>query len=124
MARVGQGVFVVEVADDSAERAVGLSGRDSLPRGGGMWFAYFNVHQPSFWMRGMRFALDIVWIDSSLHVVDVTHDAPAPPGDSALEDLPLYTPNAPIKYVLEINAGLARDLRIERGALVTISDFE
>ncbi|MDA1174946.1 MAG: DUF192 domain-containing protein, partial [Chloroflexi bacterium] len=55
--RVGTGTFIVDVADDSAERAVGLSGRDSLAAGAGMWFTYLTSAQRSFWMRGMRFPI-------------------------------------------------------------------
>lgn len=117
---VGAGKFIVEVADDSAERALGLSGRDSLAEDAGMWFAYLTSNQRSFWMRGMRFPIDIVWVDSSMKVVGVTHDAPVPSPEAAIEDLPLYNPGTPIMYVLEINAGLATDLGIEAGALVSL----
>lgn len=123
--RVGAGKFNVEVADDSAERAVGLSGRDSLAEDAGMWFTYLTSDQRSFWMRGMRFPIDIVWVDSSMRVVGVTHQAPVPSAGATIDDLPLYSPGAPIMYVLEINAGLARDLGIEAGGLVSLgSDRE
>lgn len=118
--RVGTGTFIVDVADDSAERAVGLSGRDSLAAGAGMWFTYLTSAQRSFWMRGMRFPIDIVWVDTSMRVVGVTHNAPVPSPGATIEDLPLYNPGTPIMYVLEINAGLARDLGIEAGGLVSL----
>ena len=118
--RVGAGKFIVEVVDDTIERAAGLSGRDSLAEGTGMWFAYPAVGQPSFWMRDMRFPVDLVWVDASLRVVAVTHQAPSPPAGATVDDLPLYSPGAPIMYVLEINAGQAVDLGIEAGALVSL----
>lgn len=119
LVHVGAGTFIVEVADDTAERAVGLSGRDSLAQGAGMWFAYLDAGQRSFWMRGMRFPIDIVWVNSSMTVVGITENAPVPPPETSPGDLPQYSPGIPIMYVLEINTGLAHDLGIEVGALVT-----
>jgi uncharacterized membrane protein (UPF0127 family) len=119
--RVGAGTFYVEVADDTAERAQGLSGRDSLPANAGMWFAYLDSAQRSFWMRGMRFPIDIVWVDESFVVVDVTHEAPVPPVGAATSDLPQYSAGEPVQYVLEISAGFAVDLGIERGSKVTLT---
>lgn len=116
---VGAGRFVIEIVDDSAGRAAGLSGREKLALGTGMWFVFPGIGQPSFWMRGMRFPIDIVWVDANMRVVAVTHEAPAPSPGATTEDLPLYSPGAPIMYVLEINAGRARELKIKRGALVS-----
>jgi uncharacterized membrane protein (UPF0127 family) len=120
--RAGAGKFIVEVADDTAERAVGLSGRDSLASGAGMWFTYVTSDQRSFWMRGMRFPIDIVWVNASMRVVHVTYRAPIPSPGATIDELPLYSPGTPIMYVLEINAGLARDLGIEVGVLVSLGN--
>lgn len=120
LVHVGPATFAIEVADDAAERAQGLSDRESLAENAGMWFAYVDAHQPSFWMRNMRFPIDIIWVDANFTIVDITHEAPAPPEDASPSQLPMYTPNSPIQYVLEINAGLARDLNIEPGAEVTL----
>ena len=75
---VGGVVFEVEIADDAAERAQGLSGRDPLPEDGGMLFVYQEPVVPGFWMRQMRFPLDFVWIGEDCEVVDVTPNVPAP----------------------------------------------
>jgi uncharacterized membrane protein (UPF0127 family) len=119
---VGAGTFTVEVADDTAERAAGLSGRDFLAQDSGMWFAYLDSGPRSFWMRGMRFPIDIVWIDSSMKVVGITKNAPVPLPDALTNDLPHYTHRGPIMYVLEINAGLAHDWNIEVGTLVALGE--
>ena len=73
-------------------------------------------------MRGMRFPIDIVWVDDQFGVVHVTHSAPAPEPGADETLLPTYSPGAtPVRYVLEIGAGLARELRIEPGATVRVS---
>ena len=102
---------------------MGLSGRDALAPDAGMWFDFGVQRTASIWMRGMRFPIDIVWVDEGLVVVEVTHDAPVPEPGTAIADLPRYTANTAVHYVLEINAGLARALGIHEGAAVALAGF-
>jgi hypothetical protein len=73
-----------------------------------MLFVFDEEGRYSFWMKEMRFPLDLVWIGPSAEgctVVDVTHKAPPPAPGQGLAELPLYTPVAPARYVLEVNGG-------------------
>ena len=88
---IGDATFAVEIANTPQSRARGLGFRDSLPEGRGMWFEYETPRLASFWMRGMRFPLDMVWIDANLRVVGVTADVPhAPPGHPGLRPADLF----------------------------------
>ena len=69
----------------------------------GMLFVFESGAASSFWMKGMRFALDFVWISSGCEVVGVTVDVPPPA--SANSNLATYSSPAPAAYVFEINAG-------------------
>ncbi|MDA1036012.1 MAG: DUF192 domain-containing protein [Chloroflexi bacterium] len=115
--------FVVDIADDASERAQGLSGRESLDSDSGMWFVREREMIGSFWMRGMKFPIDIIWIGSDLRVVDITHSAPVPPPGAADAELPRYSPQAPAAFVLEINAGLAQRLGIGPRTALEFSRF-
>jgi uncharacterized membrane protein (UPF0127 family) len=86
-----------------------------------MWFVYPVEFLATYWMNGMLFPLDIVWVNGALTVVDVTNDAPQPAPGTPPDDLPRYSPSVPVRYVLEINAGLAEDLGIVPGARVTVT---
>ena len=121
LVEVGQGTFVVDVADDATERAVGLSGRDRLDDGEGMWFDLGVERKVGFWMRGMLIPLDMIWVDAGLEVVAVSADVPVPAPGTEAGELALYGPDVPVSYVLEINAGLASELGIEPGMRVTIT---
>lgn len=58
----------LEVAISSAKRSKGLLGRTSLPAGGGLWIAPCeSVH-----MFGMRFSIDLIYVDRALRVKKVT----------------------------------------------------
>lgn len=118
---VGAVRFVGEIADTPEARTLGLSFRDSMQPGEAMWFDFGASLQTAFWMRGMRFPLDIVWVDEDLRVVHVTANAPPPAPGTPESALPLYRPGAPVRYVLEINAGLAASYSIVPGVAVRVS---
>lgn len=94
-----------EVAANSGSRKKGLSKKDSIPFNQGMLFAFENPGQYGIWMKDMRFAIDILWLDENKKIVDIAVDVPPQPGRRDLE-LAVYKPSHSAKYVLEINAGL------------------
>ena len=93
------------MAHTPALRTRGLSSRDGLAPQTGMLFVYEGGKAGSFWMKGMRFALDFVWISSGCEVVGLTVDVPPPSSNTADSDLPKYRSPEPAAYVFEINAG-------------------
>ncbi len=52
----------VELAKTSKQLAQGLSGRTGLCQNCGMLFWFNNLEPRTFWMKGMRFSLDIIWL--------------------------------------------------------------
>jgi uncharacterized membrane protein (UPF0127 family) len=119
---VGAGTFLAEVADNQETRAQGLSDRPFMAPDAAMWFTYGLSRVPSFWMLRMHFPLDMVWVDAELRVTSVTHNLPIPEADAPAASLPRYSPGAPVRYVLEINAGLASELGIGPGSIVTLTE--
>jgi uncharacterized membrane protein (UPF0127 family) len=59
---VGGVPLTVELAYLPADRSLGLGYREGLASGTGMLFLFEGPAPRSFWMRGMRFCIDIVWI--------------------------------------------------------------
>lgn len=87
----------------------GLSGRDSLSADQGMLFFFSNEGEHPFWMKDMRFPLDIVWISSTTEVVGISPDISPDTYPEA------FFPPSPISYVLELNAGQAEKFGIVTG---------
>jgi uncharacterized membrane protein (UPF0127 family) len=108
--------FSVEVADNGAKLEKGLGDRDSLPADHGMYFPFPSSQYLVFWMKGMRFPIDIVWIQDG-KVVDVSPEAQVEAG------LPLktYSPTEPADAVLEFNAGTARQIGLQKGDEITLT---
>jgi uncharacterized membrane protein (UPF0127 family) len=118
---VGDAVVKAEVADDPSERSQGLSGRAPLGRDEGMLFLLPD-DQPTFWMKGMRFGLDIVWIRGR-RVVDVTARIPAPRSGTPDSRLKTYSPSRAANNALEVRAGWAARNRVGVGDLVRVQDI-
>ena len=112
-------VIEAELARTPEERARGLSGRESLADDAGMLFVFQAEGQHAFWMRGMRFPLDFVWVSSARRVVDMTENVPPPAPGVPDANLPRYQPAEPVLYVLEVNAGVVREAGLQLGDLVT-----
>ncbi len=106
----GDRAIPVSIADTQALREKGLSGTESLAAGTGKLFVFDAPGVYSFWMKDMKYPIDIVWIDSSWRVVDITSAA-------APESYPtLFSPHREIQYVLEINANEAAVDNLSVGA--------
>jgi uncharacterized protein len=118
--RVAGVALRVEVAADEASRQLGLGGRDSLAADRGMLFVLAD-RSPAFWMKGMRFPIDIIWIDAD-RVVDVSPKVPAPAGADA--PLPTYSPDRPADLALEVNAGWAKRHGVARGDRVRLPSID
>jgi uncharacterized membrane protein (UPF0127 family) len=105
----------VEVARTRAEQTLGLGERDSLAWDRGMLFVYDRPGFYGFWMKGMRFDIDIVWIRDG-RIVDVTHRVP----HRIESPLPTYHPPEVVDQVLEVPAGAAQARGWQRGDRVVV----
>jgi uncharacterized membrane protein (UPF0127 family) len=117
---VGDDALTVEIADDSSLRSRGLSYRDGLEPGTGMLFIYPDEGERSFWMRGMRFCLDIVWINEG-EIVGAAEGVCPEPGVSE-SDLTSYVSPEPVQFVLEVPAGWLDERGYGAGAPVDLGD--
>jgi uncharacterized membrane protein (UPF0127 family) len=59
---LGECEFRLEFVNDNLSRQKGLSDRDSLCDECGMLFEFLVENKQTFWMKNMRFDLDIIWI--------------------------------------------------------------
>lgn len=96
---VGEASLRAVIADTQEERTRGLSSRPSLSQEEGMLFVFEDEGKHSFWMKDMRFPLDILWIDKEKRVVEITLNVSPDSYPGRL------IPSVPVLYVLEVNAG-------------------
>ena len=104
----GEHRFMVEIADDDAERERGLMFRDPLADDRGMLFQFPDVAERGFWMRNTPSPLDIIYIDPRGRIVSIAKNA-APQSDTVLPS------NGPASGVLELRAGRADEIGARAG---------
>ncbi len=114
--------IVSELAKNALTRSRGLSGRQKIGINEGMLFEFSAPGRYSFWMRNMKFPIDIIWIDENKKIIGITENIDPQIGVSAI-DLKAYYPPESIKWALELKAGRAKILRAENGDSVQISPF-
>lgn len=93
----------IEIADDPAERARGLSGRTGLTDSYGMLFLFPEADRHGFWMKDMLVPIDIVWLDAEGVIVGIEESVSPDTYPEA------FLPPSPVMQVLEVRAGLSRE---------------
>ncbi len=99
VALLGFRKFHYEIAANDIARQKGLSGRPFIKSNQAMLFVFQKSDVYCFWMKDMRFPIDIIWVDSSKTIVGTTEQV-----------LPSSYPKTfcspnPVQYVFEISAG-------------------
>ncbi|MGC9603123.1 MAG: DUF192 domain-containing protein [Minisyncoccia bacterium] len=118
--KINDQYIVAEIAKDEASRDKGLSGRDSIGLNEGMYFIFDAPGSYGFWMKGMKFPIDIVWISNGKIVG--FEDNMQPPADPNASDSTLknYLPPEPIDRALELHAGRIGLLKAKVGDNVLV----
>lgn len=104
----------VEIADTQEKRSKGLGGREKLASGEGMLFVFPKPEKHPFWMKGLSFPLDFVWIREN-KVVDLLYNVEPPTPGQTDTSLPIYESIEEVDKVLEVPAGTIQWLDIKVG---------
>lgn len=107
--------FQVEVVRDTQGIEKGLSGRELIPEDHGMLFVLDTSQEHAFWMKGMRFPLDLIFIGSAMQITEILENL------QPCEDCPVHFPKMRPAYLIEINAGLTKRLGIAIGDTLVIN---
>lgn len=99
----------IYLATDYEQQRRGLMFVRELPETTGMLFVYEQAGMRSMWMKNTYIPLDIVFARADGTVSSVIHDA-EPLSERSLSAI------EPVNYVLELNAGAARRLKITPGS--------
>lgn len=92
--------FDLESVSSVEDQRQGLSGRSGLDDKSGMIFLYDTAAERCFWMKDMKFAIDIIWLDAGKKITRIER--------SLSPDTYPTTYCASAKYVVELPAGTAQ----------------
>ena len=95
----------------------GLSVKNQLRENESMLFVFEEPLRHTFWMKDMKFPIDIIWLDSNGKIVHIEENLmPCP----LVLICPSYAPNTDSQYVLETIAGFAQRHNISLGTTIRI----
>lgn len=101
--------FSVQIADTLSEQEQGLGGQSGLKANQGMLFVDTHANLGCFWMKDMKFEIDILWFDAAKRLIFQKQRAtPASYPET-------FCPPSPAPYVLEVSAGTAEQLKLGLG---------
>ncbi len=112
--KLGQEVFLAEVVDSQKKIEKGLSGRDSLCEKCAMLFLFNDSTKRNFWMKDMKFSLDLIWLKDN-RIVQISSRIPYKSGKNEVAKSLFDTDK-----VIEINAGISEKLGLEVGDMVKL----
>lgn len=103
-ALISDQIFTLEIANTPEKRKTGLSEHEALGENQGMLFVFEEKNTHSFWMKGMSFPIDILWLDENKTIVHIEERV-------ASDTFPeIFTPRQLALYAIEINSGVVGDL--------------
>lgn len=107
--QIGGKIIRVTVADTPEARQEGLGGRNGLAPDEGMLFIFPEDGKYGFWMKNMKFPIDILWLSAGGEVIHMAQNV-------SPDTYPrVFTPETPARYVLELPAGYAKAYTVEVG---------
>ena len=109
--------FEVELSITNEEQMLGLMFRKSLGKNKGMLFVFEKEGGSSFWMKNTLIPLDIIWINENKEVVFISENTQPCKEDSCFS----IAPDKKAKYVLEINAGISKEIGLKVGDRLEIN---
>jgi uncharacterized membrane protein (UPF0127 family) len=104
--------LIADVSSTDEQRNKGLAVKDQLAENQAMLFVFENEAEHTFWMKDMKFPIDIIWMDANNTVVHVENNVQ--PCRTMLL-CTTYKANGNSLYVLETVSGFAQKYGITKG---------
>jgi uncharacterized protein len=109
--------LTVQVASTPQAQTRGLGGLLCISSNEGMLFVFDNPGQYKFWMKDMRFPIDMIWISSGHKAVVVEEDV-LPSTYHSKNPFFINPQDKPAQYVLELKAHASTVLNINPGTAI------
>jgi uncharacterized protein len=89
---------------------LGLSNKSSIKENEGMLFVLNPSSRRGFWMKDMKFPIDVIWLNENKEIVHIKKSL-----EPCVTNCPVYYPDRESKYVLETVAGFADKQNLKVG---------
>lgn len=117
-ATIGNKTFRLHAPQTELGRQTGLAAFPSLAEDEGMILRGMPEGIQSVWMKGMRYDIDVIWVNKAHQVVYMVQ------GMSRADQTSIYhnPPNQPSLFIIELPNDSCNKYQISIGQMVTIND--
>ncbi len=115
--RVGGNTKYLAVADTTEKQNAGLSNIDDMSTKEGMLFIFNTDQRFPFWMKDVKFNLDMIFMDKEMKVNYIFRNA-LPCGN---DECSLYVSPYAYRYVIELKGGEVEKLGIKVGDVLEVT---
>jgi len=102
----------IEIADNDAERQMGLMNRSFMNNSQAMLFIFDMEEPQAFWMKNTIIPLDIIYVNSNKEIVSIAANT-EPYSEKSLPS------TGPAIYVVEVNGGFCDQYGIAAGTKIS-----
>jgi uncharacterized membrane protein (UPF0127 family) len=110
--------LTADLAINNDQQSKGLSVKNTLKENEGMLFVFKQPSRQGFWMKDMKFPIDIIWLDANSTVVHIENNLK--PCVSVFS-CHVYVPDKNSLYVLETTAGFSQRHNVKIGTHVDLT---
>lgn len=110
--KVGNMTLNVLLAQTPSDQSKGLAIKEFMKENEGMLFIFDTPNKHSFWMKDMKFPIDIIWIDTEGKIVHIERNLEP---CFFLLPCPSHTPKYDSLYVLEVVSNFTNKFNVNVG---------
>src|SRR5437867_3372076 len=100
-------VVMADIAITDEQKTEGLDIKNNMTENHGMLFVFQQPDRYGFWMMGMKFPIDIIWLDSNGTVTHIEHSLIPCAQANSNHACPTYFPDKDSLFVLDTRAGFS-----------------
>lgn len=115
--KIGLKEYKIYLAKTEQEKNIGLAAFDALPENEGMLFSFDQENNYVFWMKNMKFNIDIIFLDKEKQIIEIFENVKAQKGGNN-SDLKTYSAKLKSQHVIELNEGEIKKSEIKLGDIL------
>lgn len=112
--RIGEKTYKLEVVKSKEDLATGLSKFDTIAETQGMLFIFESPGRWDIWMKGMKFNIDIIFLDNKNEVVTLFKNVKSENHENIYQ-YSRYQADLDSRYVIELKEGEIENSKVKIG---------
>jgi len=117
--QIGDKTYEIFLTENEEDMKKGLAAFDDIKDSQGMLFEFEVEDFHSFWMKDMKFDIDIIFLDKEMKVVHIFENVRKDTYKNQ-NDYKIFIPKLKSKYVIEIKSGEVKKNKLKLGDIIKL----